>query len=52
MKTANLVVSIIFSVILGLVLLYAEDVDTVIGVLMFSAPVVVNWMSWAKWPKK
>jgi len=46
MKTANLVIAIIYTAILSLVALTATDSETIIGVIMLAPPVIVNWMSW------
>jgi hypothetical protein len=52
MKTANLVVAIIYTAFLALILLAAEDTETIIGVFMLAVPVVMNWISYVNWPKK
>jgi len=52
MKTANLVIAIIYTVILGFMFLYAVSVsetDLALGCVMFSPMVVMNWLSFANW---
>lgn len=52
MKTANFVVALIYTIFLSLIMLTAEDVETLIGLLMFSVPVIINWISYSKWPNE
>lgn len=54
MKTANLVIAIIFTIIYGLMFLVgiSEDTDLMIGVILLSPPLVMNWLSWRNWPSK
>jgi hypothetical protein len=49
MKTANLVIAIIYTFILAMVLFTTDDTDTVVGVFMISVPVIMNWISWKNW---
>ena len=51
MKILNLVVAILYSVFLLLILGSTTDSETAVGILILSAPVVVNWISFAYWPK-
>lgn len=49
MKKLNLVVAIIYTVLLSLTVLnITDDVETLIGVMLISVPVVVNWITWSK----
>lgn len=51
MKTANLVIAIIYTVILASILAGSTDTETTVGVLLLSLPVIMNWISYSKWPK-
>lgn len=51
MKTANLVIAIIYTAIYALLVLSSpEDNMMLLGVMILSGPVVLNWLSYAKWP--
>ena len=50
MKVLNLVMAIVYTVIYGIILLIAmsdSDMETVIGLILLSGPVVVNWITWS-----
>jgi hypothetical protein len=54
MKTANLVIAIIYTVILSMLLLAAlsvADTELLIGTMFFLPPVIMNWLSWGKYDK-
>ena len=55
MKIANLVVAIIFSVMYFAFLtagLVDGDDEIVLGILIISPPVILNWISFANWNNK
>lgn len=48
MKTANLVIAILYTIILAFFLFIAfvdGDAELLIGTLMFTPPVIMNWIS-------
>jgi hypothetical protein len=47
MKTLNLVMAIIYTVILLLVAFTADDYETAIGCILLSGPVVTNWITYS-----
>jgi len=48
MKVANLVVAIIYTCIYTLMIMTGmyNDGELVVGAIILSGPVVINWMSW------
>ena len=49
MKTLNLVMAIVYTVILGISFLGSlgsSDTDIAVGTIILSGPVVANWLTW------